>query len=81
MSQWHSRETEELIRHLGVNPEKGLTEQEAAQRLNKYGKNSLVQQREIRFLGIFREEVTEPMILLLIAIGVLYSMLGSLKMP
>jgi len=79
MSQWHSRETEELIHQLDVDPDKGLTEQEAAQRLNKYGKNSFVQQREIRFLSIFREEVTEPMILLLIAIGVLYSVLGNLE--
>ncbi len=79
MSQWHSREKEELIRASMVNPEEGLTDQEVAQRLNQYGKNSLVQQREIRFLSIFREEVTEPMILLLIAIGVLYSVLGNLE--
>ncbi len=78
MSQWHSQETQELISQLGVNPQNGLTEQEASQRLNKYGKNSLVQAREIRFLSIFREEVTEPMILLLIAVGVLYSLLGTL---
>jgi len=79
MSQWHSRETEELIRLSGVNPEKGLSDQEAAQRLSKYGKNTLVEQREIRFLGILKEEITEPMILLLIAVGVLYSFLGSLS--
>jgi P-type Ca2+ transporter type 2C len=79
MSQWHSRETEELIRSSGVNPEKGLTDQEAAQRLSKYGKNTLIEQREIRFLGILKEEITEPMILLLIAVGVLYSFLGSLS--
>ena len=78
MSQGHSQDSEELIRQLGVNPEQGLTDQEAAQRLDKYGKNVLVQQREIRFLSILREEITEPMILLLIAIGVLYSILGSL---
>src|SRR5665647_780031 len=78
MRQWHSQETQELISQLGVNPQNGLTEQEASQRLNKYGKNSLVQTREIRFLSIFREEVTEPMILLLIAVGVLYSLLGTL---
>jgi Ca2+-transporting ATPase len=78
MSQWHSRETRELIRQFGVNPEKGLTNQEAAQRLKEYGRNVLVQQREIRFLGILREEITEPMILLLFAIGVLYSVLGIL---
>ena len=78
MSQAHSKNPEELVRSLGVNPEQGLTDQEAAMRLNQYGKNSLVEEREIRFLGILREEITEPMILLLIAIGVLYSILGSL---
>lgn len=78
MSQSHSQDTQELMRSLGVNPEGGLTDQEAAQRLNKYGKNSLVEEREIRFLGILREEITEPMILLLTAVGVLYSVLGSL---
>jgi Ca2+-transporting ATPase len=78
MSQSHSQDPQELIRSLGVNPEKGLTDQEAAVRLNQYGKNSLVEEREIRFLGILREEITEPMILLLIAVGVLYSILGSL---
>jgi Ca2+-transporting ATPase len=78
LSQSHSKNQQELIRSLDVNPEKGLTDQEAAKRLNQYGKNSLVEEKEIRFLGILREEITEPMILLLIAIGVLYSILGSL---
>ena len=78
MSQSHSKQPQEVARALGVNPERGLTEQEAAVRLNQYGKNSLVEEQEIRFLGILREEITEPMILLLIAIGVLYSILGSL---
>jgi P-type Ca2+ transporter type 2C len=78
MSQSHSKDPQELVRSLGVNPERGLTDQEAAARLDKYGKNNLVEAREIRFLGILREEITEPMILLLIAVGVLYSILGSL---
>jgi Ca2+-transporting ATPase len=78
LSQSYSKKPQELLRSLGVNPEKGLTAQEAAMRLNQYGKNSLVEEKEIRFLGILREEITEPMILLLIAVGVLYSILGSL---
>jgi Ca2+-transporting ATPase len=78
MSQWHSRELQELVHSSGVNTEKGLSDQEAAQRLNKYGKNSLVEERRIRFVSILREKITEPMILLLIAVGVLYSFLGSL---
>ena len=78
MSQPHSKDPQEMVSSLGVNPEKGLTDQEAAERLNQYGKNTLVEEQEIRFLGILREEITEPMILLLIAVGVLYSILGSL---
>jgi P-type Ca2+ transporter type 2C len=78
ISQVHSKDKQELLRSLGVDPDKGLTDQEAAQHLTQHGKNSLVEEREIRFLGILREEITEPMILLLIAVGVLYSILGSL---
>jgi P-type Ca2+ transporter type 2C len=78
MSQPHSKQPQEVTRDLSVNPEKGLTDQEAAQRLSRYGSNRLVEEREIRFLGILREEIAEPMILLLLAIGVLYSVLGYL---
>jgi Ca2+-transporting ATPase len=78
MIQWHSRELQELIQSSGVNPETGLTDQEAGQRLATYGRNRLVEETEIRFLAILKEEITEPMILLLIAVGVLYSVLGSL---
>jgi P-type Ca2+ transporter type 2C len=78
MSQPHTQQPQEVVSELGTDPEEGLTDQQAAQRLNQYGNNSLVKEREIHFLGILREEITEPMILLLIAVGVLYSILGSL---
>jgi len=78
MSQWHSQELQEIIRSSDVNPETGLTDQEAAQRLGKYGVNRLAEEKETRFLAIMKEEVTEPMILLLIAVGVLYSVWGNL---
>jgi Ca2+-transporting ATPase len=77
MSHWHSREMRELIQSSGVNPETGLTDKEAAQRLATYGMNRLVEETEIRFLAILREEITEPMILLLMFVGVVYSILGS----
>ena len=78
MSQWHSQELQEIMRSSRVNPEIGLSDEEAAQRLDKYGMNRLIEEHEIRFLGILKEEITEPMILLLIAVGVLYSVWGSL---
>jgi Ca2+-transporting ATPase len=78
MSQPHAKSSRDVASAYGSNVDEGLTEQEAATRLNRYGKNSLVQEYEIRFLDIFKEEVTEPMILLLLAIGVVYSILGVL---
>jgi Ca2+-transporting ATPase len=79
MAQWHSQELKEVIQASGVNPETGLTDREAAERLEKYGANKLVLEHEIRFLAILREEITEPMILLLLVVGVLYSVLGTLS--
>lgn len=76
MSQWHSKKTQELTQESGVDPQVGLTGEEAALRLKKYGENKLVEERKISFLGILKEEIMEPMILLLFAIGVIYSILG-----
>jgi P-type Ca2+ transporter type 2C len=78
LSHPHTQNPQALIESLSVNAEKGLTDQEAAQRLAQYGENRFVEKTETRFLDILREEITEPMILLLVAVGVLYSVLGSL---
>jgi Ca2+-transporting ATPase len=78
MSKPHTQSPQDVASELSSDIERGLTGQEAAARLNRYGKNTLKEEKEIRFLGILKEEITEPMILLLIAIGVIYSLLGSL---
>jgi Ca2+-transporting ATPase len=78
MSKPYMQPPQDVASELGSDMERGLTGQEAAARLNRYGKNTLTKEREIRFLSILKEEITEPMILLLIAIGVIYSLLGSL---
>lgn len=75
MSTWHTKEAKEVAGSLGVNPDVGLSDSEAAQRLAKVGPNKLVEEHEIRFLAILKEELQEPMILLLLVIGVLYGIL------
>ncbi len=77
MSQPHSQQPQELVKQLGTNPETGLTDEEAAKRLREHGLNKLVEEHETHFLAILREEITEPMILLLLAIGVLYGILNQ----
>jgi P-type Ca2+ transporter type 2C len=57
----------------------GLSGSEAAKRLGKYGPNRLFEPTKIKFWAIFKEEVTEPMILLLFTVGFFYSIWGKLE--
>ncbi len=56
----------------------GLSSAEAERRLTEYGPNRIYSPPQISFIGIARHEVTEPMILLLLVVGVLYSIWGEL---
>lgn len=56
----------------------GLSHAEAERLLKEYGPNEIYRRHKISFLAIARHEITEPMILLLLFIGVVYSIWGSL---
>lgn len=53
-------------------PPKGLTTDHAKQRLAELGPNRITLTREVSFWRILREEITEPMILLLLAVAAAY---------
>lgn len=55
----------------------GLTSAEASERLAQQGPNVIFTPSRVTFLGILVEELREPMILLLLAVGVLYSIFGE----
>jgi Ca2+-transporting ATPase len=74
---WASKKIEEALRMLGSDAEKGLTSEEAKARLQKYGENVLVEEERESFWDALKEEAREPMILLLITVGILYSILGT----
>ena len=57
----------------------GLSTTEAQKRLEKYGPNQAAKPKPLNFFSIFKEEVTEPMILLLIFVGIIYSFWGKLE--
>jgi len=57
----------------------GLSSEEARQRLEDTGPNRLAKLYDVSLPGIALEEITEPMILLLLAVGVLYSIWGKLE--
>jgi Ca2+-transporting ATPase len=56
-----------------------LSEDEAKARLTREGKNTLAEEKEVSWWKEALEELTEPMILLLLLIGVLYSVWGHLE--
>jgi len=58
---------------------KGLTENEALKRLAQFGLNKIFIPKEISFWSIAKEEVTEPMILLLLVVGFFYTLWGKLE--
>jgi P-type Ca2+ transporter type 2C len=55
----------------------GLSSSEAKKLLAEFGPNQIYEPEKISFWGIARHEVTEPMILLLLFVGVVYSIWGK----
>src|SRR5450830_764565 len=56
----------------------GLSESEAKKQLDKFGLNQLAKPHEIKFFDIVKEELAEPMMMLLLGVGVVYSFWGKL---
>jgi Ca2+-transporting ATPase len=73
-----SKDKDDILKELGTDPDRGLTSTDAKARLEKYGENSLGEEEKEGFFDALKEESREPMILLLIGVGVLYSIWGSL---
>ena len=66
MDNWHSLSTAQVMKELGVRTQ-GLTEREAAQRLEKYGPNRLAQPDPPGLLFRILGQLKDPMILVLLA--------------
>lgn len=67
-----------VVDDLGTDALRGLTGAEAAARRARHGPNRWVVPRRVTFLRVLADEVTEPMMLLLAAIAVLYGVWGRL---
>lgn len=61
-----------------LSPEFGLSTAEAVARLSEQGPNVIFTPHQVTFWDILWEEVREPMILLLLVVGALYSVFGEI---
>lgn len=72
-----SEKPESILRNLGVDAEHGLTEPEAATRIRNYGRNMLPESGDHGILRILFDQVKEPLILVLVIIGIVYFFIGT----
>ncbi len=69
-SNWHALQPDEVAELLETSPE-GLSQQEAKQRLEQFGPNTLEEEKPISILGLILHQFTSPLIyILLISAGV-----------
>ena len=74
---WHTLPVSDALGRQGVDPEQGLAEDEAAQRLQRHGPNSLPEPAGRSALMRFLSQLKEPLVLVLIGSGIATSALGE----
>ena len=76
-SCWYGLSAAAVARRLEVNPETGLTSDEAARRVGVYGPNDIQEQRRRSLWRIFFAQFTDFMILVLLAAALIAGLIGE----
>jgi len=77
VAMWHTREASAILTELNVKPDHGLADSEVQTRLEQYGANELVESKLKSPFAILWEQITNPLVLLLIFAAVLSAFLGK----
>lgn len=75
---WYGKKPKEIESELETSIEKGLTSQQAEERIEKYGENKLSESKKKPFYKKLLEQLLDPMVLILIVAAVLSSLAGDL---
>jgi len=75
---WHTLSTDEVTDRLAVDPASGLAPEEAARRLAEHGPNELVEEPGPGPWAIFWRQLTEPLVVVLVAAAVVSGVLWAL---
>ncbi|MCC7448382.1 MAG: cation-translocating P-type ATPase [Anaerolineae bacterium] len=74
---WHTADSTQALQQLNVAPHIGLSDAEVINRQQQYGPNELVERVGKSVLAILWEQVTNPLVLLLIGAAVISAFLGK----
>ena len=68
---FETKSSKEVLQELDSNVEQGLSNQEAGERLNKYGPNKLPEKKKTPLFLVFLQQFNDPMIFILLAAALL----------
>ncbi len=74
---WHSLNPAEVIKNLATTPDKGLSQAEAAKRLEQYGPNALREGERTSFFKMVLAQLNSFVVILLIVAAVISALLGE----
>ena len=74
---WHTFSAEEVLQKQNVTPDKGLSAEEVAKRIAEYGTNELTERGGKTVWSILYEQMTNPLVLLLIGAAAVSGLLGK----
>ncbi len=75
---WHQREVKELLVEQAVDPARGLSQDEVAQRLERFGANALKSQTRRSAWRLLLAQFTDFMVLVLLGAAVVSGLMGDL---
>ena len=74
---WHALSREEVLEKLNSGLEEGLSKEEAAKRLEKYGPNQLAEGKKTTFWELVYEQLNNFVVIMLLAAAVISAFLGE----
>ena len=74
---WHALEVSDVLPALGTSPQRGLTTEEATQRLTRYGHNELEEKARPGFWRMLLGQLSSFIVIVLIVAGVVSAVLGD----
>lgn len=74
---WHSLEVEEVLQRLNTDEKRGLTKDEARQRLEKFGPNVLQEEKRRKVLQLVTDQFKDAFIIMLLIAAVLSYVVGQ----
>lgn len=74
---WFSKSREEVLRELNVNPDTGLTKEEAKARLEKYGENKLKGKPKKSLISLFFAQLKDMLIYVLLGAAAITIVIGE----